>query len=112
MSINPLLTRQLLGCGYEPPPPAPFVVEPWEPPRTSAGFDGDPVAVCAGYTTRLPEVFEAMRARHHWTKGQLESFCEGPPSEHLMMAIEILDSSSSSVERYGMTAAKDGGGRE
>ncbi len=114
-------TRQILGCGFEPPAEAPFVASPWTHESTGSrspdgglvGFDDDGITTCAGYTVHLPEVFEAMRARHWAGKGQLEAFCDGEqPSEALLKAIEILDGAHGAREHWSMTDADKGGGRQ
>jgi hypothetical protein len=105
MQTTALPIRQFLGCGYAPPPKAGTPVDPWSAPR------GDRATVCPGYTTKLPEVIEAARARFHWEKGALGMFCEGElPTELLMRSIEILASASNDCSDYYMTPANKGGG--
>ncbi len=115
MEINNLATRQTLGCGFEPPAVAPLVASPWAPDSTGTtlGFDGD-VTVCAGYSTRMPELVEISRARHWSTSGQLtDAFCAGEtPTERLMEGVEILDGAYGRFEKWQMTAVADGGGRK
>jgi hypothetical protein len=121
MQESPRDARQLLGCGYEPPAPKGVVVDTWKPPGGPVGFDvGAPSEehpygelaprTCAGYTTRLPEVIEAARARLHWSKGQLEAFCGGLPTEELVVAIEYVEGAYNACQHYYITPAKDGGG--
>ncbi len=78
-------SRQLIGCGYEPPSEH---ASPW----MHEGFEGDRPSVCVGYSTTLPELIEISRARLHWGKGAITSFCKGEPSDLLMRGIEILES--------------------
>lgn len=110
MKDAPRNARISLGCGYEPPGAD---VHVWEPPsldaKSGVGFAGDELKTCPGYTTDLPDVFEVLRARAHWTKGQLALF-DKSPHEHLLAGIEILDANVAQFERWKMTPAKDGGG--
>ena len=101
--------RQLIGCGYEPAVPQ---AKPWQPPQTRLGYRHRPLpTVCAGYSTRLPEVTEIARAHTHWSKGSLDAFC-GEPSEFLLLGIEILEGEMAQVQTYALADKKDGGGRE
>ena len=66
--------------------------------------------VCPGYTTRLPEVIEAARARLHWSKGSLDHFVRGYATEQLVIAIEIGESTSNEVQSWAMdNPVKKGG---
>jgi hypothetical protein len=103
-------TRQQLGCGYLP---AEGDVHAWAPPLASKGFKHALPVICAGYTTRLPEVNEIVRAHAWWAKGQLEVYCgKEPPSELLKLGIEILDGEIARQHVYAITDKKHGGGRE
>jgi hypothetical protein len=111
MQGNDPQTRQAMGCGYEPPVElAPSV---WCPPSGRAGYQGRPPTVCPGYTTKLPEVREAVQAHAHWNKGAIVSYCGGEhPSEELLQAVVILDGERSALEGWRMTSVEEGGGRE
>ena len=87
METNTLLTRQSMGCGWEVAPLVQIRVSPW----THAGYTDATPTTCAGYTTKLPEVIEINRARLHWSKGSIEQFCGGEPSELIQRGIEILE---------------------
>ena len=63
------------------------------------GCEIDPT-VCPGYTTSLPEVIEGARARLHWSKGALTSFCNGNARESVLMAIEILEGASNECQTW------------
>lgn len=104
----------MIGCGYLPPLPDHVRLSVWQPTPFSPklGYRGPAATTCAGYVCGLPEVIEVVRARTHWTKGQLVAFTAGQPSEHLLAAVEILDAECSHYERWAQTAAADGGGRE
>ena len=96
MQANTRLTRQVMGCGYEPPPAdARMPVIPW----SHAGYRGDPPTTCPGYTASLPDVIEAARARF-W-KHDLRAFTGGEqPSAALLGAIEVLEAESNNVRDH------------
>jgi hypothetical protein len=80
-----------MGCGYVP-----------GAVRKGPAFDGfeGELTTCVGYTTSLPEVVEASRARLWWDKGQLREWCEGDaPTPALRFCIEELEAQS-----HAMTA--------
>ncbi len=91
MEKRDVQSRQLDGCGYLPPPEKnllPFV-RPWQ----GLGYSGPEPTVCPGYSTNLPETQEIARAHMHWGKGALSQFLQGrPPSESMLIGIEILES--------------------
>jgi hypothetical protein len=101
----------MIGCGYEKPLPG---VIPWMPPVGSAlGYKHSLPVICAGYTTRLPEVLEVARAHANWSKGSLQAFCGAePPTETLVALVEIFDMELSQLKRWLTTPRKDGGGRD
>jgi hypothetical protein len=104
------MSRQSLGCGYEPPLPAGSVrLALWQPPDA---YRGATPTVCAGYTTKLPEVHEAQMARAHWNTGNLGVALGGElPTEDLLSFIVILEGASNEVQRWCMKPVTDGGGR-
>lgn len=80
-----------MSCGFEPVGEG----QPW-------GHSGcDPVSICPGFTTALPQVVEVFRAHHHWTNGELKSFANRP-SEVLLAAVEILDRERSDLTAHQM----------
>ena len=99
MDRNPLETRQILGCGYEPPPDERLRSVARIP--TLLGSSTDPT-VCPGYSTRLPEVIEVARARLHWSKGSLREFVGGNPTDALVMGIEFLEGANNECEGWAM----------
>lgn len=104
--------RQGRGCGYEPRP-AGLRVMPWQPPLNKLGYKHALPTICAGYTTRLPEVTEIARAHTHWQKGELVSFLGGEqPTELVKGYLEVLDAELSAVEAWAKTPIEQGGGRE
>lgn len=109
MQANDRLTRQTLGCGYEQPLAGemlPFL-DVWKPEGMKPTKDFP--SVCAGYTVRLPEVIEIARARVHWEKGALPAFCGGPPTDKLLLAVEMLDGASNELEAAQCTPRSKGG---
>lgn len=99
--------RVLLGCAWEPEPTDPnfrAYISPW----TGCGVESRPAtddapafpSVCPGYTTTLPEVIEAVRARVHWDKGELTQFVHGQASDSLLTGIEILHGSVGTVQNW------------
>lgn len=110
MDALPRDRRQMIGCGFEP---AFAGATPWQPPITKLGYRHPRPTVCAGFTTRLPEVLEVARAHTHWSKGSLHALIgKDEPNEILVAGIEILNVELSHVELYALTPKKDGGGRE
>lgn len=102
------LERQSLGCGYEPRTDRVHLTI-WQPPERF--YSGPPLTVCAGYTANLPEVIEVAMTRPHWKFGAVVAACDGEtPTEEMRNALLILDSSTSELEGWLMTPAKDGGG--
>ena len=72
---------------------------PWSHASVKELADGEPM--CAGYTCRLPEVLEIARARMHWEKGAIVSFCRGQePSEQLLVGIELLEHAVSDLRAW------------
>lgn len=110
MQTNSRIARQGMGCGFEPPPPSTVSVMPWQPPLNSKGYQYGKVAVCAGYTTNLPEVIETAKALAHAKHGALGAFCGGEPTPETLDAILILDGAYSDVQTWCLTPSKDGGG--
>lgn len=111
MQANPALTRQAMACGYLPPVESSrsLPVVPWSFPMIAK--DAPKPTICVGYLQRLPELHEIARARLHWSKGSISAFTGNEPvSEELLIGIEVLDSSSRSVEDWRVTKKEEGGG--
>jgi hypothetical protein len=104
-------TRRMIGCGFEP---ALAGAKPWMPPLSpKVGYKHSLPVICAGYTTRLPEVLEVARAHASWTHGSLQAFCGSDvPTEVLVALVEVFDLELSAMKRWLSTPATDGGGRE
>lgn len=85
---------------------------PWQPPLSKLGYRHRPLpTICAGYTTRLPEVVEAARARVWAGRGQLDVFLGGErANENLIACIDILDAEVSALEVWARTPHDKGGG--
>lgn len=108
--MNTSERRQYLGCGYEPPIDRVHLTL-WQPPNGPKAYHGPDATVCAGYTTRLPEVIETSILRAHWENGSLRDACGGEqPTEETLALVLILSGSYNSLQRWMMTPSKDGGG--
>jgi hypothetical protein len=111
MQTNAEAQRQLLGCGFLPPPEQSKRrhVRLWQG-GSLPNYKGPETTVCPGYSTTLPEVIEVVRAHRHWSKGNLP-VADREPADPFVAAIEILDSALGEFQSWGMTSEKDGGGR-
>ncbi len=70
-------------------------------PWTPDGYEGQPPTACPGYTCKLPEVTEAIRAHTHWEKGELSSFTQGEQATEILVdSIEVVHSARTAVERW------------
>jgi len=96
--------RQLLGCAYERRTKH---ATPWSPLSINPKWVGDAPTVCVGYSVALPDVTEAVRARAHWSNGELAAFCGGQPTEHMLVAVEILEGSHNAVESFKIEEARE-----
>ncbi len=103
---NPRVVRQSLGCGYEQPTET---VVAWDHSARKMLTPDDRPKHCIGYTSRLPEVVEILRARAHWERGHLPLACDEAPHEHALIAIEILEASNNELQRARMTPVSQGG---
>ncbi len=102
--------RQLLGCGYAPPPDEklrPHVERSvWdhegrrirEDERDERGRLHLPV--CPGYVCTLPEVVEATWAHSYWEKGELTQYCEGQSTPALRDAIAVYAIEVAAMNRW------------
>jgi hypothetical protein len=93
--------RQLMGCGYAPPPSEilrPYVERyVWDGTSLGRKRGSDEMAdghirlpVCPGYVCSLPEVIETSWAHAYWEKGELTQWCEGQSTPQLRDAVELL----------------------
>jgi hypothetical protein len=109
------ITRQMLGCGWAPPPapelrahvdaPAPLLFRP-----TRDALGARVVNVCPGYLVALPEVIEIARAYVHWGKGHLLEFFGGrQPGEAVLVGIEILNGAVGELTTARATPRDQGG---
>jgi hypothetical protein len=101
--------RQHMACGYELQVAG---SRAWQPPLSKLGFKHTLPVWCPGYTTRLPEVREVVRAHAHWAKGQLQTFCGSEqPTDVLLAYLEILDTEVEAMKAWATTSVANGGGR-
>jgi hypothetical protein len=102
------LQRMSMGCGYEPRADDRVHLTVWQPPSGSAGYQGEDLTTCAGYTCNLPDVGETALARVHWGKGNASVL---GLTEDGLNAIVILEGQHNQLQAWLMTDEKDGGGR-
>jgi hypothetical protein len=95
------ITRQALGCGYEPPAPAFVPVIPWDHTGRQQLSGESQLKICPGYVCRLPEVTEVARAHLHWDRGSL-SVLTKDPSDVLIDGIEVMEGSIQSFKSWTM----------
>lgn len=101
MKNSGLPIRLSMACGFEPLSAG---AQAW----TGLGYDGPAPTICAGYTTRLPEVIEGARAAN-W-KGDLPTFCGGAAvPESLVHAADIVEGESFAVSRWLTIPEPEGG---
>lgn len=99
MQVSDEKYRQLMGCGFAPPPPPGTPVDAWEHPGRSPAPD-EPM-ICVGYVARMPEVAEATWAHSFWSKGELSQFCDGENSTPaLRQAIAEYESEQAKVTQW------------
>jgi hypothetical protein len=97
--------RQYLGCGYLPPLDDRTRLTLWQPPR------GAQATMCAGYTTKLPEVREIQLASVHWESGNIgAAFGGSPPSEDLLNGVVLFKGAKNEVQSWATTPQSEGGG--
>jgi len=104
--------RQLMGCGYEPPPEEKLRphVQAWDGSSLGRKPGADEkddkgrirLPVCPGYVCGLPEVIETSWAHVYWEKGELTQWCEGQSTGELRDAIELLAMESNAAESWAM----------
>lgn len=83
--------RRLIRCG-------------WLPDAERVGGMGEypGATVCPGYTTSLPEVYEAARALSWRRDGQLREFYDVPLTALLRDCVDLLDAACKQQERDAM----------
>jgi hypothetical protein len=101
------VTRQQLGCAYEPALDRPDAV--WSPP---AWRDRDlRASTCPGYTTSLPAVLEAFDAYPQWEQGTLTEYLDGePPTSVALSALMQLRAGIKEHEAQAFKPKAKGGG--
>ena len=103
MNQRSVESRQQMGCGYEKPSP---FASPWVHTAFKRPADADPEkpypTVCAGYTTKLPEVIEVARAHFHSERETFVSLIGKRATPHLMTGIELMASEVNAVQTWSM----------
>lgn len=96
-------SRRTLGCGY-------LSDTAEKPGGTPPGYDGPELTTCIGYSTSLPEVIEASRARFWTEKGQLLVWCDGEaPTPALRLAIEEMEIQANAALSHSMAESQKRG---
>ena len=99
----PRFARESWRCGYLPDQPS---------ERRYTGPMGQdwPIVptTCPGYTTSLPQVYEAARARKWAERGMLRDLEDDDLNPVMLAAIDILDIGISEVEQAEIGKAKNG----
>lgn len=103
MQCNDYQMRRFMKCGYLDDSEH-LNGSFWQP-------DAFDLTVCAGYSTTLPEVVDAVTNYHHYDTGQLRDACDGQPSPVLLQALSLLKGAVLSKDAYRMKeqAKKNGG---
>jgi hypothetical protein len=112
MQAHPDDQRQMMGCGYLPPPDESRRrhLSIWQG-GTLPNYKGPKTTVCPGYSTSLPEVIEVARAHRHWSKGNYQ-VADREPRDAMVGALEIFDGALAEFQAWAMTSETDGGGRK
>lgn len=103
MQFNSEQIRRVMRCGFIPEGDHVKGMF-WQP-------EGHDLTVCAGYTTSLPEVVDAIANYDHYETGNLHYACGGDPQPVLLQAVALLRGSVRSKDAYRMReqAKKNGG---
>ena len=104
MQSNGYQMRRVMKCGFIPVDEHVPGMH-WQP-------DAFDLTVCAGYSTALPEVLDAVKNYDNYESGNLHYSCGGDPPPVLLDAISLLRGSVRSKDAYRMReqAKKNGGG--
>ena len=85
---NDRATKRVFRCGWLP-----------EKERTGGMGEYPGSTICPGYTTSLPDVYEAARALSWRRDGQLRELYDVPITQLLRDCVDVLDSSCKQTER-------------
>lgn len=92
---NPRGVRQAWMCPYETPNAS------CRTPVIPPAYSGQPLTVCPGYTTSLPETIEAARGWRHWDRADIRAFTGGEwPTTALTLAIETFDDAVAKHQKW------------
>lgn len=74
--------------------------------------DQEKPTICVGYSTSVPQVYEAIRARGWADRGLLQEFYDGAPlGAKVFDAIDLIDAEAKAVEAYVYRIQKDKQGK-
>lgn len=73
---------------------------------------GAELTICAGFTTRLPDVIDVTHQFYHWEAGALDHACPAGVPKPLLMGLTIYKNAGEARSAYRMREAneKRGGG--
>jgi len=109
--MTPPLQRQHLGCGYLPPLDDRKRLTMWQPPQGEKAHRGPGATICAGYTTKLPEVREVQLASVHWEAGNIGAVFGGEhPTEDILNGIVLFKGAKNEIQNWLATPKDEGGG--
>lgn len=95
MKSNDLPMRRQMMCGFVPEDER-IDGQRWIPDR----MDRKEVPICPGYTTSLPEVFDAAQNYDHYDSGQLMDALHGRVPGTLWNAVAALRNSIRALDNY------------
>jgi hypothetical protein len=103
---NPIATRRRWHCGYLPA--SKHVGTKWDIPNRHLGKAANQTqpTVCPGYTTSLPAVLEASRARLWREKGSLRDLYDEPLTDVLRDCVDILEHAVGELQAHRMEGSK------
>lgn len=99
----PAESRRDYACGYEP------TTGPCRLRLEGAGIEP---TVCPGYSTSLPETIEIARGWSWAERGCLRDFCGGPPTDAMLLGVELFGGAINELNEKKMTPRSKGGLRD
>ena len=71
--------------------------------------DGAELTVCAGYTTRLPDVIDVTQQFYHWEAGALDHVCPAGVPKPLLTGLTIYKNAGEARSAYRVRNMKKDG---